>query len=93
MGHVDVDAMLDAIPDRTLREWMAYDRVDGLAYPWLQTGVLAAIVGNASGNLKKKVKPADFMPIRAVRAREPMDPRKIMAGFKAAADACGKTES
>lgn len=83
MGQPDPDAMLDAMPDHLLDEWIAYDRVEGIPWPWLQTGIQTAAIVNCHS--RKPRKPLDYMPVRKVTPRRPMDPRAIMAGFKAAA--------
>ena len=45
--------------------WMAYDKIDPLPQPWLQTGLACAVQANSVGN---KCKPEDFMPLEKKRA-------------------------
>jgi hypothetical protein len=43
--------------------WMAYNQIDPLPDPWLETGIIASTVANAAGP-KKPFKPSDYMPKR-----------------------------
>lgn len=43
-------------------EWVAFDRIEPLPMPWLQTGVIAAAAANAPGLRKRPALPPDFVP-------------------------------
>lgn len=53
-----------------LRTWVAYDLVEGVPNPWLQTGILASVVHNPWA--KSPLPPEHFMPVR--RRDEPENP-------------------
>jgi hypothetical protein len=79
LGQPDVDAMLGGLSAAQLHEWMAFYRLE----PWgfweenKRTAVLASTTANTSGNVKRLVAPADFMP------KDPLTPAQLIARAKA----------
>lgn len=62
-------------------EWVAYDRVEGVPWPWLQSGINAATVANSVPRKGGKTfRPSDFMPVRRRAARQ--TPQQMLAAFR-----------
>lgn len=90
LGTWDVDALLEEIPWRVLKRWIAYFRAE----PWgaglhrSLTSILCAAFGNAMGGKKdgKAFQPADFpiefgSPADDVAGPDGHDPAEIMAAL------------
>jgi hypothetical protein len=58
--------------------WLAFDDLEPLPQPWLQTGVVAATTANSFRGKGKPAQATDFMPVR--RRRTPrQSPKQMMA--------------
>lgn len=84
VGRLDVDRMLDELTVDQWEEWLAYDRVEGIPFPWLQTGVVARELANRLRGTGERAKvAADFMPIvRPGKTATPKKPAEMMAVFR-----------
>lgn len=59
-----------------LSEWIAYDRINPLPDPWLQTGILASLMANfwKGAKNRKSYKPGDFIPfVKKIRKQMSLD--------------------
>lgn len=74
----ELERTMDA---RELAEWIAYDRIEGIPWPWYQTGVLAAGITRIWAGKGRKPVPTDYMPVRVPRAQTP---REMMACLRTA---------
>jgi hypothetical protein len=84
LGIPDPEAWYEAIPNRVLRRWEEYAELEGIPWPWLQTGMTTAAICNHLRNPKlRPVRPGDFMPTRKPRPPR-QSPAEIVAAFKAA---------
>jgi hypothetical protein len=77
---LDVEEMLESIPEWKFRRWMAYYQIE----PWgeeradLRSAIVASTVANAmAGRRSKKFKPKDFMPFYE-SAQTPRDHQRIL---------------
>lgn len=59
--HKSIDE-IEHLSSREISEWIAYDRINPLPDPWLQTGVIAATQANCHRSKGKPYKPGDFTP-------------------------------
>ncbi len=63
-----------------LELWLAFDRIEPMPDPWLQTGVIAASNTNLwRGKKSRPVSPLDFMPRRKKKRQSPAEMRAAMA--------------
>jgi hypothetical protein len=83
-GRLDVENLLDEITPAQMDEWIAYAMVEPLPDPWRQTGLLAAILMNASqAPTETRVWQAeDFVPA-AVKTQNTLRPDKLPVGSQA----------
>lgn len=66
------------LTSKELSEWMAYDRLQPLPEPWVQTGLTCATLANLWSNKRHEAK--DFMPV--VRRRQsPQEQRQKLKAF------------
>jgi hypothetical protein len=73
----DLLVSLDSVE---LSEWVAFDRLEPLPDPWLQTGIECAASVNVMGP-KSPAKPADFMPVERRQSHHQI--RSVLAATKA----------
>lgn len=59
-----VKLLLQYLDVEDFDELLAYDKIEGVPYPWLQTGVQTAAWVNTQISKGKGVTPADYMPTR-----------------------------
>jgi hypothetical protein len=84
LGIPDPIGFYESLPARILTAWEAYDRVEGLPNPWLQTGITtAAVCNHLRSSNSRPVRPRDYMPIRPPARRQ--SNRDMMAALKATA--------
>jgi hypothetical protein len=71
-----------------LMEQIAYNRIEPIPDPWLQTGIVASILYNSWQKGSRK-RPSDWIPARRVSMREqsPEEMSAIMAGIARAMEA------
>ncbi len=81
-----VGELLDRMDSAELTEWMAYNQLEPLPDPWLQTGISTSMMVNLWS--KTRCKPEDFIP-RARRSRRQSveDQLAIFRGIAARQDA------
>jgi hypothetical protein len=62
---------LGEMPSEEFTLWLAYDELDGIPWPWLQTGIVAATLCNVMRTKKgRPAQPREFMPVRQRRREQ-----------------------
>jgi len=71
---------------------MAYDAIEPLPDPWLQTGIGCAVECNLLSHGKRRYKPQDFMPVKRKRPQSPKEQEIRLRMYFDMAAAANKTK-